>query len=123
MRPRRCVHRHRLHDRGRHLRPAVGSACSFVVFLLVGVAGYRLRSETGASSAIVLVGMAATAVVLGFFAVDTLRNDPETFGAIVAMALLAIVLEVVWKRLRHAGAGPRPRWLTPTLDGAIDQRA
>jgi ATP/maltotriose-dependent transcriptional regulator MalT len=23
-----------------------------------------------------------TAIVLGFFAVDTLRNDPETFGAI-----------------------------------------
>lgn len=67
------------------------------------MAGYRLRSETGASSAVIVLGMAATAFVLGFFAVDTLRNDPETFGAIVAMALLAIVLDVVWKRLRHAG--------------------
>jgi amino acid transporter len=90
---------------------SVGSACSLVVFLLVGLAGYRLRSETGASSAIVLVGMAATAIVLGFFAVDTLRNDPETFGAIVAMTLLAVVLDLVWKRVRDRqpvapGEGP-----------------
>ena len=77
---------------------SVGSACSLVVFLLVGLAGYRLRSETGASAAIVLLGMAATAIVLGFFAVDTLRNAPETFVAIIAMTLLAVALDVVWKR-------------------------
>ena len=79
---------------------SVGSACSLVVFLLVGLAGYRLRAETGASSVVVLIGMAATAIVLAFFAVDTLRNAPETFGAIVAMTLLAVVLDLVWKRLR-----------------------
>ena len=83
---------------------SVGSACSLVVFLLVGVAGYRLRSNTGASAAIVLLGIAATAIVLGFFAVDTLRNAPETFIAIVAMTLLAVVLDIVWKRVRDRGA-------------------
>jgi len=41
--------------------------------------------------------------VLAFFAVDTLRNAPETFVAIVAMTLLAVGLDVVWKRMR-----PRP---------------
>jgi amino acid transporter len=86
---------------------SVGSACSLVVFLLVGVAGYRLRSETGASGAIVLLGMAATATVLGFFAVDTLRSAPETFAAIVAMTLLAVVLDAVWKRASgRTGAAP-----------------
>jgi hypothetical protein len=79
---------------------SVGSACSLVIFLLVGMAGYRLRSSTGASGPIVLVGMAATAVVLAFFAVDTLRNAPETFAAIVAIAVLAVVLDAVWKRVR-----------------------
>ena len=83
---------------------SVGSACSLVVFLLVGVAGYRLRSNTGASGAIVLLGIAGTAIVLGFFAVDTLRNAPETFTAIVAMTLLAVVLDTVWKRVRDRGA-------------------
>ena len=85
---------------------SVGSACSLVVFLLVGLAGYRRRSETGASTALVLLGMAATVIVLGFFAVDTLRNAPETFAAIVAMTLLAVVLDAVWKRLRDRSSGP-----------------
>jgi hypothetical protein len=55
---------------------------------------------------IVLAGIAATAVVLAFFAVDTLRNAPETFVAIVAIAALSVVLDLVWKRSRG----------TPTVD-------
>jgi amino acid transporter len=81
---------------------SVGSACSLVVFLLVAVAGYRLRAETGALGVIVLLGAAATAVVLAFFAIDTLRNAPETFTAIVVITLLAVVLDAVWKRSRGA---------------------
>ena len=47
-----------------------------------------------------LAGIAATAVVLAFFAVDTLRNAPETFIAIVAITALAVVLDALWKRSR-----------------------
>ena len=83
---------------------SVGSACSLVIFLLVGVSGYRLRAETGARGWVVAVAMAATAVVLVFFAVDTLRNAPETFAAIVAIAVLAVVLDLVWKRVRDRGS-------------------
>jgi amino acid transporter len=79
---------------------SLGSACSLVIFLLVGMAGYRLRSSTGARGSIVLMGMSATAVVLAFFAVDTLRNAPETFAAIVAIAALAVLLDAVWKHMR-----------------------
>ena len=79
---------------------SVGSACSLLIFLLVGVAGYRLRSETGALGPIVLLGATATSVVLVFFAVDTLRNAPQTFVAIVAIAVLAVILDAVWKRVR-----------------------
>jgi amino acid transporter len=84
---------------------SVGSACSLVVFLLVGLAGYRRRAETGASAAVVLLGMTATAVVLGFFAVDTLRNAPETFGAIVGMTVLAVALDAAWKHVRDRRSG------------------
>jgi amino acid transporter len=79
---------------------SVGSACSLMIFLLVGVAGHRLRSETGARDAIVLLGVAATTVVLVFFAVDTLRNAPQTFAAIVVIAALAVLLDFLWKRAR-----------------------
>ena len=94
---------------------SVGSACSLVVFLLVGLAGYRLRATTGSSAAIVLLGIAVTVIVLGFFAVDTLRNAPETFGAIVGMTVLAVVLDTVWKRVRDRPAGTAP---TPVRTGS-----
>jgi amino acid transporter len=82
---------------------SVGSACSLVIFLLVGVAGYRRRAETGSQVVIVLAAIAATAIVLVFFAVDTVRNAPETFAAIVGIAVLAVVLDAVWKRARSHG--------------------
>ena len=81
---------------------SVGSACSLVIFLLVGVAAYKRRADTGAIGAIVLTAIAATAVVLAFFAVDTLRNAPQTFIAIVAITLLAVALDLMWKRMRPA---------------------
>jgi amino acid transporter len=94
---------------------SVGSACSLTVFVLVGVAGYRLRSQTGAKPWLVLAGMAVALIVLGFFAVDTLQNSPETFAGIVAVTGLAVVLDLVWKRTRPAEAMvDAPSQLTPT---------
>lgn len=79
---------------------SVGSACSLLVYILIGVAAYRLRAEIGANLGVILVAVAATAVVLVFFAIDTLRNAPETFVAIVSITALAVVLDLVWKRAR-----------------------
>ncbi len=87
---------------------SVGSACSLIIFLLVGIAGYRRRADTGSIGAIVLTAIAATAVVLAFFAVDTIRNAPQTFTAIVAIAALAVVLDLVWKRARNRGSDASP---------------
>ena len=39
---------------------SVGSACSLVIFLLVGIAGYRRRHEIGANAAIVLAAITVT---------------------------------------------------------------
>ena len=94
---------------------SVGSACSLMIFVLVGAAGYRLRSTTGASAAIILLGIAATLVVLAFFVVDTFRNAPQTFTAIVVIAALAIALDVVWKRAR--GEPPASTPLAPVSQG------
>ncbi len=94
---------------------SVGSACSLLIFVLVGAAGYRLRSTTGASAAIILVGIAATRVVLAFFVVDTFRNAPQTFTAIVVIAALAVGLDVVWKRAR--GEPPASTPLAPVSQG------
>ncbi len=72
---------------------SVGSAVALVIFLLVGLAGYRRRADTGSNTAIVLLAISVTAIVLGFFAVDTAQNAPETFIAILAIGLLAVLLD------------------------------
>ena len=87
---------------------SVGSACSLAIFLLVGIAGYRRRHEIGANAAIVLAAITVTAVVLAFFAVDTLRNAPETFTAIIAIGLLSIILDFIWKRSAPARTAITP---------------
>jgi amino acid transporter len=92
---------------------SVGSACSLLVFLLVGLAGYRRRSETGASAWLVVLGMVVTVIVLVAFGVDTLRNAPETFTAIVGSTLLAIALDAIWKRRRAQTQEPG---LTPPAE-------
>jgi peptidoglycan/LPS O-acetylase OafA/YrhL len=88
---------------------SVGSACALAIFLLVGVAGYRLRAETRSTAAIVLAAIGVTAIVLAFFAVDTLRNAPQTFAAIVAIGVLSTVLDLLWKRRRPMSGEGRNR--------------
>jgi hypothetical protein len=77
---------------------SVGSAVSMVVFLLVGLAGWRRRHETGSNPAIVLASMAAIVVVLAFFAVDTIQNAPETFVAMLGVVAVAVVLDQLFRR-------------------------
>jgi amino acid transporter len=79
---------------------SLGSAVSLLVFLVVGVAGLRLRHETGANAAVVVVAMLATGTVLVLFAIDTAQNAPQTFSAMIVLGVLAVVLDVVWKRVR-----------------------
>ncbi len=80
---------------------SVGSAVSLMVFVLVGLAGWRRRADTNSNPAIVILAVAATGIVLGFFAVDTYQNAPDTFVSIVLLGLLAIVLD--WLVRRHHG--------------------
>ncbi len=80
---------------------SVGSAVSLMVFLLVGLAGWRRRADTNSSPVIVALAIGLVAIVLGFFAVDTFQNAPETFTAILLLGVMAIVLDAVVRRSRH----------------------
>jgi amino acid transporter len=83
---------------------SVGSAVALMIFLLVGAAGYRQRAATGSNVVIVLLAIAVTALVLAFFAVDTARNAPQTFVAIIVIALLAVGLDSLWRWRRPSAA-------------------
>ena len=86
-------------------RGGVARGSPFIISRLGGAAGPRPRAETGSQALIVLAAIALTATVLAFFAVDTLRNAPETFSAIVGIALLSVLLDFLWKRARNRGEG------------------
>jgi amino acid transporter len=77
---------------------SVGSAVSLAVFLLVAGAGWIRRHDTGSNPVIIILAMAVVAVVLGFFVVDTIRNSPETFIAMIGVGLVAIVLDALCRR-------------------------
>jgi amino acid transporter len=77
---------------------SVGSAVSLAVFLLIGVAGWRRRHDTGSNPVIILAAIAVIAVVLGFFFTDTIDSSPETFAAIIGTGVLAIVLDALFRR-------------------------
>lgn len=91
------------------LLATVGSAVSLCVFVLVAVAGFRLRKEIRAHAWPLVLASLAAGFVLVVFAVDTLRNEPGTF---IAMAVL-IVLELRWKWFRDRRV-PAPRAGTRT---------
>lgn len=81
---------------------SVGSAVALMIFVLVGVAGWRRRADTGSNPVLVLSAIGVTSIVLAFFAVDTARNAPETFTAIIAITVLSVILDALF---RH----PRPQ--------------
>ena len=86
---------------------SLGSAVSLVVFPVVGLAALKLRAETGASVLVTCITMLATGIVLVLFAIDTARNAPQTFTAMIVIGVLAVVLDVVWKRVRPKPDVPR----------------
>lgn len=79
---------------------SLGSVVALAIFLVVSVVALRLRHRTGSSLVVVLAGMVATAVVLVVFAVQTAQDEPETFVGMVAILVLAVVLDLVWSRVR-----------------------
>jgi amino acid transporter len=83
---------------------SVGSAVALAVFAMVGVAAIRLRAETGSNLALLLAAVATTLVVLVLFAVDTARNEPRTFVAMLAVGVAAAALDFLWKRQRERRA-------------------
>lgn len=85
---------------------SVGSAVSLMVFLFVGLAGWRRRADTNSNPVIVGLAIVVIAIVLGFFAVDTVQNAPETFTAIILLGLLAIVLDALVRRNRDLPLPP-----------------
>ena len=79
---------------------SIGSAVALAIFMLVAIAALKVRSETGSNPLLILLAIGATAVVLALFTIDTLRNEPQTFAAMLVVGALAVALDLVWKWIR-----------------------
>jgi len=79
---------------------SLGSVVALGIFLVTSVAAFRLRKETASKAWVLVAGIALTTVVLVVFGVQTLRTAPQTFTAMVGILVLAIVLDLIWSRVR-----------------------
>jgi amino acid transporter len=81
---------------------SLGSAVALLIFLMISLGHFRIRSETGANAAVLVIGMLTVIITLvGFFA-TTLKTSPASLVAFVALALLAVVVDTVWRAVRDA---------------------
>ena len=72
-----------------------------MLFLVICAAAYRLRASTHSNLVLILLAATVTAIVLVAFSVDTLRNAPATF---VAMILIGGARDRVRRSLADATA-------------------
>ncbi len=93
---------------------SIGSVIALVVFTLVTFGHVRVRHETGARLAVLLLGLASTITVLVAFVFTTLVDEPGTAVALVVILVLCIVLDLGWKHVRD---GRAPLDATPAIGG------
>lgn len=77
---------------------SIGSAVALVVFTLVTIAHLRVRDETGARVAILVIALITLVATLLSFAATTLVEEPGTALAFLVLLALAVVLDLWWKR-------------------------
>lgn len=78
----------------------LGSANALVIFLLLTIAGFKLRGETGSNAVVVVTAGVATAIVLVLFLIDLMTSAPETLAAFVALVVLAVITDSIWRSAR-----------------------
>lgn len=79
---------------------SLGSAVALAIFLVISGAAFRLRARTNSRAWVLVLGVVLTLGVLVVFSIQTLRTAPQTFTAIIAILAMAIVLDLVWTRVR-----------------------
>jgi amino acid transporter len=83
---------------------SIGSAIALVVFTLVTAGHLRVRSETGAQAWLLVLGVLSAAIVLVTFALTTLVEEPATATAMVAILVVCVAIDFIWKQRRDARA-------------------
>ena len=79
---------------------SLGSAVALLIFLIISIGHFRIRKETGASAWILAIGILTVVItLLGFFA-TTIETSPASLVAFVVLALIAVVVDTIWRSMR-----------------------
>ena len=81
---------------------SIGSAAALLVFLLVTLAHFRVRSETGARMSLLVLAVATTGIAFLTFVVTTLDTEPASVWALLLIILLSVILDFWWSRTAPA---------------------
>jgi ribose/xylose/arabinose/galactoside ABC-type transport system permease subunit len=81
---------------------SIGSAIALCVFTLITAAHMRVRHETGAHMAVLVLGVVSTVTVLVTFVFTTLVDEPATAVTLAVILLLSIIIDLAWKRTRNS---------------------
>jgi amino acid transporter len=79
---------------------SLGSAVALFIFLIISIGHIRIRKQTGANLAmLVLGGLAVVVTLLSFFA-TTLKTSPTSLIAFVVLVVLAVIADTIWRAVR-----------------------
>jgi amino acid transporter len=87
---------------------SIGSAVALMIFALITAAHFRVRSETGANTALLVLAIGSATVVLVTFVFNDLIHEPASLVTLLAILALSIALDLGWKQ-RRAGQTKTPR--------------
>ena len=79
---------------------SIGSAVALLIFTLITAAHFRVRSETGASAAVLTLAIVAAGGVLLTFVFTTLIHEPASMVTLGVILVLSAGLDFGWKRVR-----------------------
>jgi amino acid transporter len=79
---------------------SIGSAVALTLFTLVTISHIRVRQVTGANLLVLLTALVLTVATLYSFVTTTLVEEPATMFTLLALLVLAVVLDIIWKRIR-----------------------
>ena len=88
---------------------SIGSAVALTLFTLVTISHMRVRWVTHASILVLTVALILTLAALFSFVTTTLVDEPATMYTLLALLVLAVLMDGVWKRIRsgrHGAAHP-----------------
>ncbi len=86
---------------------SLGSAVALLIFLVISIGHFKIRKTTGASGIVLAIAMLTVIITLiGFFA-TTIETSPTSLVAFVALAVIAFIVDTVWRSVRDKrGSAP-----------------